>query len=71
MMGFGWLRMVLMGLCMALFLGGLLVLGALLLRWIIVSANQRGSAEETLKLRLAKGEITKEQYEELRSLMRQ
>ena len=60
-----------MGLCMVLFLGGLLVLGAFLLRWVLASADQRGSVEETLKFRLAKGEITKEQYEELRGLIRQ
>ncbi|NLG84907.1 MAG: SHOCT domain-containing protein [Firmicutes bacterium] len=70
-MGFGWARMVFMGLCLAVFLGGLLVLGAFLLRWVLMSANQRGSAEETLKLRLAKGEITREQYEELKGLIRQ
>lgn len=71
MMAFGWPRMLLMGFCMVLYLGGLLVLGAFLLRWVLACANQRGSAEETLKLRLAKGEITKEQYEELRGLIRQ
>jgi len=63
--------MLFMGFCMVLFLGGILVLGAFLLRWVLTAANQRGSAEEILRLRLAKGEITKEQYEELKGLVRQ
>lgn len=71
MMGLGWPRMLFMGFCMVLFLGGILVLGAFLLRWVLTAANQRGSAEEILRLRLAKGEITKEQYEELKGLVRQ
>ena len=69
----GWYGMAWMGLAMLVFWGGLLVLGALVLRWLFRSgsaAPRRESAEEILKLRLAKGEISKEQYEEALRLVR-
>lgn len=66
--GPGWIWM----LCGMVFWFAVIVLGAFLIRWIIKSSQPRQagvSAEEILKLRLAKGEITKEQYEELKGLI--
>lgn len=72
---YGWPGMAWMGLTMLLFWGGLLVLGAFALRPIARAARgpqrpETESAEDILRIRLARGEISRENYEELRGLVK-
>lgn len=72
--GYGWLGMMFGGLMMLVFWGGLIVLGFLAIRALARSGSaQPGSpasggnrALDILKERYARGEITKEQYEQMR-----
>lgn len=73
---FGWGGMLISGLVMLLFWGGLILLVVLAVRYLIGAGSGRtasfggGSSSdralEILKERYARGEITKEQFEEMK-----
>lgn len=74
--GFGWGWMIFGGLAMLLFWGGLIALVVLAVRAFTGAgqpanlarppASTPDTALETLKARYARGEITKEEYEDIR-----
>ncbi len=73
--GWGWGWMIFGGLMMIVFWGGLIALIVLAVRGLMGGGQPRetsyrrppeSSALEILKIRYAKGEITKEEYEQMR-----
>lgn len=72
----GWGHMAVGGLLMLLFWGGLILLVALFLRWLVgagpgerVRQSPRASALEILEERFARGEIEREDFEERRRIL--
>ncbi len=72
--GFGWPGMLFGGLLMLLFWGGLIILAFFVVRALVRSGSARSGppapggnrALDILKERYARGEITKEQFEQIR-----